>query len=393
MANINFATREVNCKIVYYGPGRSGKTTNLEIVHQKAPKDSIGEMVSIATETDRTLFFDFLPLDLGQVAGMQTKFQLYTVPGQVYYNATRKLVLQGADGVVFVADSQKSMREENVESLQNLEENLRENGLNIDEMPLVLQWNKRDLEDIDTVEHLNEQLNRWNTKHFEAVAIRGEGVFPTLKAVASLVIKKLNQESGFTEAAAQQTAAPPAAGGAEKQAAPPPSAAPPPGATPPPPSATPPPPAAEAEPEAAPVEAPAEEAEPPAPSGGETPPPPAAAAPQPQPAAPPPAAEPKPEPAPAPQPAAEPEPEAEAAPAGGARGGEQKEESLLHRELERRRAEREERERQARERIKRSARRPVRQRDNKKVAIVGGLVLLIAAAVMVVLYFTGIVSL
>ncbi|MHC4201427.1 MAG: GTP-binding protein, partial [Planctomycetota bacterium] len=145
MVQINFPAREVNCKIVYYGPGRSGKTTNLEVVHAKAPPDSKGELVSIATETDRTLYFDFLPLNLGQIAGMNTKFQLYTVPGQVFYNATRKLVLQGADGIVFVADSNPEMRDENIESLENLAENLEENGLNINDMPLVFQWNKRDL--------------------------------------------------------------------------------------------------------------------------------------------------------------------------------------------------------------------------------------------------------
>ncbi|MHC4884618.1 MAG: GTP-binding protein, partial [Planctomycetota bacterium] len=230
MANINFATREVNCKIVFYGPGRSGKTTNLEIIHEKAPKDSIsGELVSIATETDRTLFFDFLPLDLGSVAGMNTKFQLYTVPGQVYYNATRKLVLQGADGVVFVADSQKSMREENVESLNNLIENLAENGLRIEDLALVLQWNKRDLEDIDDPEYLNEYLNQWGCPAFEAIAIKGDGVFPTLKSIASQVIKKLNQETGFSEGGSAPVPAakapPPAAAPAAAVTPPPPAAA------------------------------------------------------------------------------------------------------------------------------------------------------------------------
>ena len=206
MVQINFALREVNCKVVYYGPGRSGKTTNLDIVHQKAPKDSIGEMVSIATETDRTLFFDFLPLDLGTVAGMKTKFQLYTVPGQVYYNETRKIVLQGADGVVFVADSQKSMREENIESLRNLEDNLAEKGIDINEIPLIIQSNKRDLPDIDTVEELEKYLNRWKAAHFEAVAVKGDGVFPTLKALASMVISRLNRQ--HTPGAAHSEAAP-----------------------------------------------------------------------------------------------------------------------------------------------------------------------------------------
>ncbi len=206
MVQINFALREVNVKLVYYGPGRCGKTTNLQIIHTKAPKGSIGEMMSIATETDRTLFFDFLPLELGKVAGMNTKFQLYTVPGQVYYKATRKLVLQGADGVVFVADSQREMMEENLQSLSDLEENLRENGLDINTIPLVFQWNKRDLPNIAPVDELNAALNRWNAPHFEAVAVNGDGVFPTLKALASLVIKKLNQEHGFAGADAVKAA-------------------------------------------------------------------------------------------------------------------------------------------------------------------------------------------
>jgi len=199
MVQINFAAREVNCKIVYYGPGRSGKTTNLEVVHAKAPKDSKGELVSIATETDRTLYFDFLPLDLGKIAGMTTKFQLYTVPGQVFYNATRKLVLQGADGVIFVADSQRDMKEQNIESIENLAENLAENNLDINTIPIVLQWNKRDLPDLLTVEELNADLNHWNAPTCEAVAVKGEGVFPTLKMLSTLIIKKLNREQGFAE--------------------------------------------------------------------------------------------------------------------------------------------------------------------------------------------------
>ena len=140
MVQINFAKREINCKLVYYGPGLSGKTTNLEVVHKKAPASKKGELTSIATEGDRTLFFDYMPLELGKVGGMNTKFQLYTVPGQVYYNATRKLVLQGADGVVFVADSQRDKLEENIESFTNLEENLREQGLDPKTIPMVLQW-------------------------------------------------------------------------------------------------------------------------------------------------------------------------------------------------------------------------------------------------------------
>ena len=196
MVQINFASREVNCKLVYYGPGRCGKTTNLQIVHQKAPPNSKGELVSIATETDRTLFFDFLPLDLGTVAGMRTKFQLYTVPGQVYYDATRKLVLQGCDGVVFVADSNPDLMAENIESLDNLAKNLRENGLDIEEIPLVLQFNKRDLPNAVPVAEINAKLNRRNWPTVEASAINGEGVFQTLKIISQQVIKRLNREYG-----------------------------------------------------------------------------------------------------------------------------------------------------------------------------------------------------
>ncbi len=196
MVQINFAAREINCKIVYYGPGRSGKTTNLEQIHATSPKKCVGEMVSIATETDRTLFFDFLPLDIGKVAGMQVRFQLYTVPGQVYYNATRKLVLQGVDGVVFVADSQRSMFEENVESLQNLFDNLRENGYDPDTIPLVMQWNKQDLPDLTPIEELEAKLNPKGLPSNGAVAIQGKGVFESLKKIAYLVLEKLNKEYG-----------------------------------------------------------------------------------------------------------------------------------------------------------------------------------------------------
>lgn len=205
MVQINFALKEVNCKVVYYGPGLSGKTTNLEVVHQKAPKNNVGELTSIATEGDRTLFFDFLPLNLGQVAGMQTKFQIYTVPGQVYYNSTRKLVLQGADGVVFVADSRKGKMEENIESLHNLEENLEEYGLDINTVPLVLQYNKRDLDDVYSVEELEETLNSFEAPCFEAVAVSGEGVFPTLKKLSSMVLENLNKQHGSARMKVKQT--------------------------------------------------------------------------------------------------------------------------------------------------------------------------------------------
>jgi signal recognition particle receptor subunit beta len=213
MVQINFALREVNCKIVYYGPGMSGKTTNLEIVHKKAPEANKGELTSIATEGDRTLFFDFMPLDLGTIAGMRTRFQLYTVPGQVYYNSTRKLVLQGVDGIVFVADSSEAKMEENLESLENLKNNLAEYGKDIKEIPLVLQWNKRDLPDALSVEALNEKMNHWGCPYFEAVAITGEGVFPTLKCLSGMVLETLNRDHRETAATA------PVARGAQASAA------------------------------------------------------------------------------------------------------------------------------------------------------------------------------
>jgi signal recognition particle receptor subunit beta len=199
MVQINFASREVNCKIVYYGPGRCGKTTNLQIVHAKAPQNSTGELVSIATETDRTLYFDFLPLDLGTVAGMRTKFQLYTVPGQVYYDATRKLVLQGCDGIVFVADSNPDIMAENIESLDNLAKNLAENGLDIMDLPLVLQFNKRDMPNAMPVAEMAQALNRNNWPVVEAVAVNGDGVFQTLKSISQQVIRRLNREQGFAD--------------------------------------------------------------------------------------------------------------------------------------------------------------------------------------------------
>lgn len=241
MVQINFAKREINCKLVYYGPGLSGKTTNLEVVHKKAPASKKGELTSIATEGDRTLFFDYMPLELGKVGGMNTKFQLYTVPGQVYYNATRKLVLQGADGVVFVADSQPEKIEENIESFQNLEDNLKEQGLKLSELPLVVQWNKRDLPNAVPTDQLSAQVNKYNSPTFEAVAVTGEGVFPTLKKLAQMVLEKLNREYGLqnnsqTKAAQPQTAKRQANGPprAAVATATPPPAAPPPRPTPPP---------------------------------------------------------------------------------------------------------------------------------------------------------------
>lgn len=189
---INFARREIACKIVFYGPGMSGKTTNLEVIHAKTPRENKGELTCIATEGDRTLFFDFMPLNLGNIRGMNTKFQLYTVPGQVYYNSTRKLVLRGVDGVVFVADSGRDKLDENIESLRNLEENLQEYGRKMDEIPVILQYNKRDRPDAMDVQELNQKLNARGLPWFEAVATTGEGVFDSLKSLAGLVIQNLD---------------------------------------------------------------------------------------------------------------------------------------------------------------------------------------------------------
>lgn len=204
MSLVNYSTREITSKIVYYGPGRSGKTTNLQYIHGQVPEDRRGRMVSLATETDRTLFFDFLPLDLGTISGFQTRFQLYTVPGQVYYDATRKLVLQGADGVVFVADSQRQQREENVESFRNLQVNLLEQGVDPRTIPIVLQYNKRDLPDVMSLEEMDDLLNYRDLPRFEAQALGGIGVFDTLKGISELVLRRLSQRfgRGVTEATA-----------------------------------------------------------------------------------------------------------------------------------------------------------------------------------------------
>lgn len=208
MVQINFARREVNCKIVFYGPGLSGKTTNLEIIHKKVPDNARGNLTSIATEQDRTLFFDFMPLDLGQVAGMKTKLFLYTVPGQSYYDSTRKLVLQGADGVTFIADSDPNRMPDNIESWKNLEKNLKEYGIDILKMPIVIQYNKRDLPGALSVAELNAKLNPINAPTFEAVAVKGEGVMQTLKGISKLVVDKLNDDYGQRGAAAMAAPAP-----------------------------------------------------------------------------------------------------------------------------------------------------------------------------------------
>jgi hypothetical protein len=197
MSLVNFTTREITCKIVYYGPGRSGKTTNLQYIYSQVPDDRRGRMVSLATQTDRTLFFDFLPLDLGSISGFTTKFQLYTVPGQVYYNATRKLVLQGADGVVFVGDSQVRQLDENIESLQDLQANVLEHGIDVRTLPAVLQYNKQDLprDLILAPQELDDALNFRGLPSFPADALHGHGVFETLKAISAEVLRKLS-ESG-----------------------------------------------------------------------------------------------------------------------------------------------------------------------------------------------------
>lgn len=193
MSLVNFTTREITCKIVYYGPGRSGKTTNLQYIYGRVPEGRRGRMVSLATQSDRTLFFDFLPIDLGSISGFTTRFQLYTVPGQVYYNATRKLVLQGADGVVFVGDSQARRYDDNVESLQNLQENLLAQGVDIRQLPLVYQYNKQDLPGdlILSPAELDDALNFRGVRSFGADCLHGQGVFETLKGISELVLQRL----------------------------------------------------------------------------------------------------------------------------------------------------------------------------------------------------------
>ena len=223
MSMINYASREINCKLVYYGPGLGGKTTNLEFVYNKVAPNSRGKLISLATETERTLFFDFLPVDLGTIRVFKTRFHLYTVPGQVYYNASRKLILKGVDGVVFVADSQIERMEANIESMQNLYDNMAQHGYNLTSIPFVVQYNKRDLPNAAPIRELQAALNpgwmiedparqrhtpdpyhegenlieeiegQWveRAAYFEAVAMSGDGVFDTLKAVSKLVLKSL----------------------------------------------------------------------------------------------------------------------------------------------------------------------------------------------------------
>lgn len=267
MVFFNYSTMQMAAKVVYYGPGLCGKTTNLQYIYGHTSNDSRGEMVSLETETDRTLFFDLLPIDVGSIAGFSTRVQLYTVPGQVFYNTTRKLVLKGVDGVVFVADSQRPMLQANIDSLKNLIENLAEMGLSADTIPLVLQYNKRDLADICSVDELNAALNTGNWPHFEASALTGEGVFETLKGISKYTLMSLKQRL--------QRGAGPSAGARPSPAAPPRAR----------PAAPPAPPAAVAPPSATAAAPPAAQAPtPPAPSPAIAPPA-AAAAPAPAPAA------------------------------------------------------------------------------------------------------------
>lgn len=212
MALFNYATKEITLKIVYYGPGLSGKTTNLQHLHAVLNPDTKGKLLSLSTESDRTLFFDFLPIELGRIREFSIRFQLYTVPGQVRYNATRKVVLKGADAIVFVADSQKAMQEQNIESFSNMRDNLFSNNINPDEIPVVLQYNKRDLKNISTVDELNSILNPYTYPVTEATAVNGNGVEETFKLVTKLLLKYISkkhkieiQPSGQKEAPEQES--------------------------------------------------------------------------------------------------------------------------------------------------------------------------------------------
>lgn len=193
MSFINYSSREINCKIVYYGPGLCGKTTNLQVVYNKTRPESKGKMITLATETERTLFFDFLPLALGDIKGFKTRFHLYTVPGQIFYDASRKLILKGVDGIVFVADSQAERMDANIESFDNMKINLEEQGLNLDDIPYVIQYNKRDLPNVIPVAEFKKVINTKGVPDFEAVATDSVGVFETLKAIVKLVLIELKK--------------------------------------------------------------------------------------------------------------------------------------------------------------------------------------------------------
>jgi signal recognition particle receptor subunit beta len=195
MSFVNYQTKEINCKIVYFGPGLGGKTTNIQYIYQKTTKDQKSDLITLNTENERTLFFDFLPLDLGTIRGFKTRFHLYTVPGQVFYEASRKLILRGVDGIVFVADSQVERMEANLDSYKNLIDNLEEQNYNVDKIPLVFQWNKRDLPNIVPTSDLELKMNDRDLPSFESVALKGEGVFETLKMISKLVL--LNIKGGL----------------------------------------------------------------------------------------------------------------------------------------------------------------------------------------------------
>ena len=192
MSYINHLAKEINCKIVYYGTGLGGKTTNLEYIYSRVNPDTKGKMISLATESERTLFFDFLPIDLGEVRGFKTRFHLYTVPGQVYYNASRRLILKGVDGLVFVADSQASRAEANIEAMHNLYENLETYGYELEKIPFAIQYNKRDMPNILPVTELRAQINPMGVPDFEGTAVEGKGVFETLSCVSKLVVQSLS---------------------------------------------------------------------------------------------------------------------------------------------------------------------------------------------------------
>jgi hypothetical protein len=198
MPTIDYANKEISCKIVYYGPGLCGKTTNLEIIHRDVAGQDKSNLVSLATEKDRTLFFDFLPVTLGEIKGFKIKFQLYTVPGQVYYNATRKLVLSGVDGLVYVVDSQRSKLQENIDMMQNLRDNLAEYRMELADIPMVVQFNKRDLRDIVSIDELQRLLNPRGLPWFEAVAVQGTGVRETLKAIATQTLARIGKRTTAT---------------------------------------------------------------------------------------------------------------------------------------------------------------------------------------------------
>lgn len=193
MPFVNFATREINCKIVYYGPGLSGKTTNIKWIYDHVKPENRGELITLATETERTLFFDFVPIEVSDVKGFKVRFHLYTTPGQIIYQASRKLILKGVDGIVFVADSQEERRDANLETLDDMIENLKDYEMDIAELPLVFQYNKRDLPNILSVETLREDLNKWNRLDFEAIATKGIGVLETFKSITKQVLRTLKK--------------------------------------------------------------------------------------------------------------------------------------------------------------------------------------------------------